>query len=93
MGFFDIFKKKQDNAAADIPESGQQQQEELSAGLEKTKTGIFSKLARRRSRPLDGRCRRAGRRGGGADYVGRGRGNHGEDYPGASKSAWRATNI
>ena len=46
MGFFDIFKKKQDNAAADIPESRQQQQEELSAGLEKTKTGIFSKLAR-----------------------------------------------
>ena len=29
MGFFDIFKKKQDNAAADIPESRQQQQEEL----------------------------------------------------------------
>jgi len=46
MGFFDIFKKKQDSAAADIPESRQQQQEELSAGLEKTKTGIFSKLAR-----------------------------------------------
>ena len=46
MGFFDIFKKKQDNAAADIPESRQQHQEELSAGLEKTKTGIFSKLAR-----------------------------------------------
>ncbi len=46
MGFFDIFKKKQDSAAADIPESRQQQQEELNAGLEKTKTGIFSKLAR-----------------------------------------------
>ena len=46
MAFFDIFKKKQDSAAADIPESRQQQQEELSAGLEKTKTGIFSKLAR-----------------------------------------------
>lgn len=45
-GIFDIFKKKQDSAAADIPESRQQQQEELSAGLEKTKTGIFSKLAR-----------------------------------------------
>lgn len=44
MAFFDIFKKKQDNAPS--PQELQQQQEELSAGLEKTKTGLFSKLAR-----------------------------------------------
>ena len=36
MGFFDIFKKKQ----------AEQQRQELTAGLEKTKTGLFSKLAR-----------------------------------------------
>ena len=46
MAFFDIFKKKQDNAAAKAPEERKQQQEELNAGLEKTKTGLFSKLAR-----------------------------------------------
>lgn len=44
MAFFDIFRKKQD-----APSSGEEvrkQQEELNAGLEKTKTGLFSKLAR-----------------------------------------------
>ena len=46
MAFFDIFKKKQDNSAAQAPEERKQQQEELNAGLEKTKTGLFSKLAR-----------------------------------------------
>ena len=44
MGFFDIFKKKQDTPPTG--EQAQKQQEELSAGLEKTKTGLFSKLAR-----------------------------------------------
>ena len=44
MGFFDIFKKKQSAEAA--PEQAEQQREELTAGLEKTKTGLFSKLAR-----------------------------------------------
>ena len=46
MAFFDIFKKKQDNSAAQAPEERKQQQEELNVGLEKTKTGLFSKLAR-----------------------------------------------
>ena len=44
MAFFDIFKKKQDTPPTG--EQAQKQQEELSAGLEKTKTGLFSKLAR-----------------------------------------------
>lgn len=44
MGFFDIFKKKQSAEAA--PEQAEQQREELTAGLQKTKTGLFSKLAR-----------------------------------------------
>ena len=48
MAFFDIFKKKQDNSAAQASEERKQQQEELNAGLEKTKTGLFSKLARDR---------------------------------------------
>ena len=46
MGFFDIFKKKQSGDAAAAPEQAEQQRQELSAGLEKTKTGLFSKLAR-----------------------------------------------
>ena len=46
MAFFDIFKKKQDNSAAQASEERKQQQEELNAGLEKTKMGLFSKLAR-----------------------------------------------
>jgi len=40
MAFFDIFKKKQDTPPTG--EQAQKQQEELSAGLEKTKTGLFS---------------------------------------------------
>lgn len=44
MAFFDIFKKKQP-AAPDSREA-EKRQEELTAGLEKTKTGLFSKLAR-----------------------------------------------
>ena len=56
MGFFDLFKKK----GSDAPAAGQQtdnqsgtaekradeSRQELSAGLEKTKSGLFSKLAR-----------------------------------------------
>lgn len=45
MAFFDIFKKKSDAVPAS-PEQTQQERQELSAGLEKTKTGLFSKLAR-----------------------------------------------
>lgn len=44
MAFFDIFRKKQQ--AASDPQEAEKRQEELSAGLEKTKTGLFSKLAR-----------------------------------------------
>ena len=53
MGFFDLFKKKQDNAAAEpsqqpaVQAAGQQSgREELAEGLQKTKSGLFSKLAR-----------------------------------------------
>ena len=58
MGFFDLFKKKKDNAAEPLSaeqqavqeqqaaEEQQAQKEELSAGLQKTKEGFFSKLAR-----------------------------------------------
>ena len=59
MGFFDLFKKKKDNAAEQVatPEAqaaieqheeqqAQEQKEELAAGLQKTKEGFFSKLAR-----------------------------------------------
>jgi len=44
MAFFDIFRKKQPAT----PDSGEaaERQKELDAGLEKTKTGLFSKLAR-----------------------------------------------
>ncbi|MCH5335677.1 MAG: signal recognition particle-docking protein FtsY [Alistipes sp.] len=52
MGFFDLFKKR-DNAAAEAPapqapqdNAGQESPADLSAGLEKTKSGLFSKLAR-----------------------------------------------
>ena len=44
MGFFDIFRKKQDTPPSE--EQVPQQRQELDAGLEKTKTGLFSKLAR-----------------------------------------------
>ncbi|MBQ8915600.1 MAG: signal recognition particle-docking protein FtsY [Alistipes sp.] len=54
MGFFDIFKKKSTNvepeesAVASVASVEEQraEQEELQAGLEKTKAGFFSKLAR-----------------------------------------------
>ena len=44
MGFFDIYRKKQDTPPSE--EQVRQQRQELDAGLEKTKTGLFSKLAR-----------------------------------------------
>lgn len=44
MGFFDLFKKKKEEREA--PEAARQEQEELNAGLEKTKAGLFGKLAR-----------------------------------------------
>lgn len=44
MGFFDLFRKKQ--AQPQTGEERRREQQELSAGLEKTKTGLFSKLAR-----------------------------------------------
>ncbi|MDE7005688.1 MAG: signal recognition particle receptor subunit alpha, partial [Alistipes sp.] len=46
MAFFDIFKKKSDTPAPAQPEVAQHEQKELSAGLEKTKAGLFSKLTR-----------------------------------------------
>ncbi len=57
MGFFDLFKKKRDGADAqsedgtlnDAPqraEAVEEERRELAEGLQKTKTGLFSKLAR-----------------------------------------------
>ncbi|MDE6046578.1 MAG: signal recognition particle-docking protein FtsY [Alistipes sp.] len=46
MAFFDIFNKKSDEPAQPSPEAEAQEQEALTAGLEKTKAGLFSKLAR-----------------------------------------------
>ena len=50
MGFFDLFKKKDESEqSAQAPQSEEQieqSREELNAGLEKTKNGFFSKLAR-----------------------------------------------
>ena len=43
MGLFDIFKRKTEEVK---PEEQQAKQEELNAGLEKTKTGFFAKLTR-----------------------------------------------
>ena len=49
MAFFDLFKKKKhnpDTAPAAAEAEAAREREELDAGLEKTKTGLFSKLAR-----------------------------------------------
>ncbi len=46
MGFFDLFKKRQDNGSAQPAEPSQTERQELAEGLQKTKTGLFSKLAR-----------------------------------------------
>ena len=47
MGFFDLFKKKQDNAPAAQQPAEQaaeqkREREELAEGLQKTKSGLFS---------------------------------------------------
>ena len=55
MGFFDLFRKKQDKGSDPVPQGPEmagtdlrpeQRREELTAGLERTKSGLFSKLAR-----------------------------------------------
>lgn len=47
MGFFDLFKSKNKSAEQnESVENKQQEQQELNAGLEKTKQGFFSKIAR-----------------------------------------------
>ncbi len=47
MGFFDLFKSKNKSAEqTESVENKQQEQQELNAGLEKTKQGFFSKIAR-----------------------------------------------
>ena len=46
MGLFDFFKKKKAEEQAATPEVVAAEREELTAGLEKTKQGLFSKLAR-----------------------------------------------
>ncbi len=46
MAFFDLFRKRQDKGAETAAAETQTAQEQLNAGLEKTKTGLFSKLAR-----------------------------------------------
>ena len=46
MGLFDIFRRKKEEAKQEDTLVEVQQQEELSQGLEKTKQGFFSKLAR-----------------------------------------------
>jgi fused signal recognition particle receptor len=46
MGLFDIFRRKKEEAKQQDVAVEAQQQEELSQGLEKTKQGFFSKLAR-----------------------------------------------
>ncbi|MBP3425508.1 MAG: signal recognition particle-docking protein FtsY [Rikenellaceae bacterium] len=46
MGLFDIFRRKKEEAKQQDTAVEVQQQEELSQGLEKTKQGFFSKLAR-----------------------------------------------
>ncbi|MBQ8863685.1 MAG: signal recognition particle-docking protein FtsY [Rikenellaceae bacterium] len=46
MGLFDIFRRKKEEAVQQDTAAEAQQQQELSEGLEKTKQGFFSKLAR-----------------------------------------------
>ncbi len=47
MAFFDMFKKRSAAPATEqSPEQQEQRRKELDAGLEKTKSGLFSKLAR-----------------------------------------------
>jgi fused signal recognition particle receptor len=48
MGFFDLFRKKQDATVANVTPNtvGEEQRRDLNDGLQRTKSGIFSKLAR-----------------------------------------------
>ena len=46
MGFFDLFKSKKSSENAEQPEAVEQVSSDVSAGLEKTKQGLFSKIAR-----------------------------------------------
>ena len=46
MGLFDFFKKKKAEEQAAAPETVAAEREELNVGLEKTKQGLFGKLAR-----------------------------------------------
>ena len=46
MGLFDIFKKKKEEERTTAPDTATTQDRDLSAGLEKTKEGLFGKLAR-----------------------------------------------
>lgn len=48
MGIFRFFRKGEENITApeEIQKTKEQEREELSEGLQKTKEGIFSKLAR-----------------------------------------------
>ena len=46
MALFDIFKKKPAETAAPAPATDEKDRETLNAGLEKTRQGLFSKLAR-----------------------------------------------
>ncbi|MBQ2417699.1 MAG: signal recognition particle-docking protein FtsY [Alistipes sp.] len=46
MGFFDLFKSKKSDENAEQPEAVEQVSSDVSAGLEKTKQGLFSKIAR-----------------------------------------------
>ena len=55
MAIFDIFRKKQEQPQ--LQEEQQREQQELTAGLEKTKTGLFLEVGTGRGRPFDGRRR------------------------------------
>ena len=46
MGLFDIFKKKKEEERQSAPEAASARNNDLTAGLEKTKEGLFGKLAR-----------------------------------------------
>ena len=46
MGFFDLFKSKKKSEEQSQPEVVEQDRRDLDAGLEKTKQGLFSKIAR-----------------------------------------------
>ena len=76
MGFFDIFKKKQDTPSV---EQAARSQEERRTG--KDQDGTLLETGPCRGRPFNGRCRGARRPGGGAHLVGCRRGDYREDHP------------